>query len=113
MGSLSKAFIYTTLIILLPLIVIFISEITAISYYNPEGKFKTYEGAVASGRHFTSIEKIIINGKAYKIATLEYHNIFTLRSGPAQYVFDENGNLIDWTWDSGDDPRFVKKWYRN
>ncbi len=33
----------------------------------------------------------------------------TLPSGPPEYVFDSSGNLLDWTADSGDDPRFVER----
>jgi|GEM_PF-3270829 len=32
-------------------------------------------------------------------------------SGDACYVFDEKGYFVDWTWDSGDDPRWTNtKW---
>src|SRR4051794_28400504 len=31
-------------------------------------------------------------------------------SGPPIYVFDWSGRLVDWTTDSGDDPRFQSKW---
>ncbi len=34
----------------------------------------------------------------------------TLPSGPAQYIFDADGFLVDWTLDLGDDPDFVAKW---
>jgi hypothetical protein len=33
-----------------------------------------------------------------------------LPSGPPVYVFDQAGKLIDYTKDSGDDPRFAKAW---
>ena len=32
-------------------------------------------------------------------------------SGPPVYVFDSTGRLVDWTTDSGDDPRFHEKWF--
>ena len=32
-------------------------------------------------------------------------------SGPPVYVFDSTGRLVDWTTDSGDDPRFQGKWF--
>ena len=31
-------------------------------------------------------------------------------SGPAAYVFDKSGRLLDWTVDSGDDHDFQQKW---
>ena len=32
-------------------------------------------------------------------------------SGPPVYVFDSTGRLVDWTTDSGDDPRFQDQWF--
>src|SRR5262245_38358579 len=31
-------------------------------------------------------------------------------SGPAVYVFDRSGRLVDWSGDMGDDSRFQQKW---
>jgi hypothetical protein len=33
-----------------------------------------------------------------------------LPSGPAGYVFDRSGRMVDWTHDSGDDSGFQQKW---
>lgn len=33
-----------------------------------------------------------------------------LASGPAAYVFDASGRLVDWAGDSGDDNTFQQKW---
>jgi len=33
-----------------------------------------------------------------------------LPSGPPVYIFDSNGALVDWTYDTGDDSRFNKAW---
>jgi phosphoribosylanthranilate isomerase len=33
-----------------------------------------------------------------------------LASGPAGFVFDDQGKMVDWTWDLGDDGRFVDLW---
>jgi hypothetical protein len=37
-------------------------------------------------------------------------SFFALPSGSSGYVFDKNGQLVDWTSDVGDDPRFARKW---
>ena len=37
---------------------------------------------------------------------------FALPSGPAAYVFSDEGILVDWTADSGDDPAFDHQWLR-
>ena len=31
-------------------------------------------------------------------------------SGPAAYVFDESGQMVEWSWDPGDDLDFQEKW---
>jgi hypothetical protein len=34
----------------------------------------------------------------------------TLPSGSPSYVFDDNGYLVDWTFDDGDDPAYRARW---
>ena len=34
-----------------------------------------------------------------------------LASGPSGYVFDSAGRMVDWSFDTGDDPEFVGRWY--
>jgi len=36
--------------------------------------------------------------------------LLALSSGPPVYIFDSEGKLLDWTLDSGDDPRFSERW---
>jgi hypothetical protein len=33
-----------------------------------------------------------------------------LPSGSPSYIFDENGCLVDWTFDDGDDPAYRARW---
>jgi hypothetical protein len=33
-----------------------------------------------------------------------------LASGPSAYVFDRTGQMVDWSYDIGDDPAFDEKW---
>jgi hypothetical protein len=33
-----------------------------------------------------------------------------LASGPSAYVFDDTGQLVDWSADIGDNPRFELRW---
>ena len=36
---------------------------------------------------------------------------WTLPAGPPSYIFDASGQLVDWTWDIGEDPDFVSAWH--
>ena len=36
--------------------------------------------------------------------------LFSPPSGPPAYIFDENGRIVDWCRDIGDNPSFIKKW---
>ena len=49
------------------------------------------------------------------IGTNEYIEIIgerpsILASGPPAYIFDASGQLVDWTSDDGEDPRFQRAW---
>ncbi len=51
----------------------------------------------------------------FTLANDEYLRVFgggagLLPSGPAAYVFDRTGRMVDWTPDSGDDDEFQAKW---
>ena len=43
-------------------------------------------------------------------AHVQFHTAERWASGPASYVFDSSGKLIDWTIDIGDDGRFQAQW---
>ena len=51
------------------------------------------------------------DGRAYAIAygPIAIGAIF-LGSGPAVYVFDDQGRFVEWSPDSGDDSTFQSKW---
>ena len=44
------------------------------------------------------------------VARVNFHTGERLASGPASYIFDSTGKLVDWTIDEGDDTRFQKRW---
>ena len=52
------------------------------------------------------------NGRTYFgwIAELSTLDTITVVSGPAVYVFDEFGTMVDYTIDVGDDPSFKDNW---
>ena len=54
-----------------------------------------------------------IDGEDYYelIGGIGDYDILYLPSGPPAYIFDKNGNLIDYSLDTGDDPDFLNKWH--
>lgn len=63
---------------------------------------------------------IIDTARIFTIAGIDYyeligkignHDLLYLPSGPPAYIFDKNGNLIDYSLDTGDDPDFLSKWH--
>ena len=59
----------------------------------------------------TKIRKFVHNGKVHvEILGKPIISPLSLPSGPPAYIFDETGALIDWTYDRGDTPSFVRKW---
>jgi len=67
-----------------------------------------------SGRPIYSIEETVIDGEVYTMVTgrISRKNLaaLALPSGPPAYVFNGQQILVDWSHDTGDDSRFVKKW---
>ena len=65
---------------------------------------------------FLSVMPRALSGSRYAMSVIRQYLLVvgrlpatvTLPSGPPEYVFDSSGNLLDWTADSGDDPRFVE-----
>ena len=71
---------------------------------------------LGAGPEFIEIRKFIFNEKPHlEIIGRPYQSALSVPSGPPLYVFDENGVLVDWCRDSGDQPSFAKKWggFRN
>jgi hypothetical protein len=55
------------------------------------------------------VRHVTTKGRDYILATAPLMRWAT-PSGPPMYVFDSEGRLLDYTLDSGDDPRFMEKW---
>ena len=86
------------------------SEIRWSRINNPEGKFSAVSGYLAAGRLPTRVTKVRKDGATYFIAYSPMDTWLALPSGPAAYVFDETGKMINWSCDAGDDPNFEKNW---
>ncbi|MDB6028020.1 MAG: hypothetical protein JWM68_4243, partial [Verrucomicrobiales bacterium] len=58
------------------------------------------------------LHSFTLQGRIHFVATVNpKDSILTVSVTPA-YVFDENGFLMDWTCDTGDDPAFAERWGR-
>ena len=84
------------------------------SLNNPEGKFTNVSEYLAQERPPSYITKVNKQGATFLIA---YSSMDDMRlhvpSGPAAYVFDETGKLVQWSKDSGDDSQFSELWLKS
>jgi hypothetical protein len=86
------------------------SEIRWARINDPHGKFTNVTEYVAWGRHPGHVTKIKRQGEVFFIAHSPMDVWLAMPSGPAAYVFDKSGRMIEWSRDSGDDPGFQNRW---
>ena len=87
-----------------------ISEVRWDRVNDPGGKFSTVSGYLAVGRLPREVSKSYKDGHTYFIALGPLDSWLAVPSGPAGYAFDETGRMVDWSFDTGDDPEFLKRW---
>jgi hypothetical protein len=87
---------------------IIVWERRATAALTPPAAATTLQGFAAWQQ--TSVRYVSRDDAAIVIALVSFHESERLASGPAAYVFNENGRLVDWTVDMGDDSRFQSKW---
>lgn len=58
----------------------------------------------------SSLQLAKVGNREYLIWSGSRPPFWKLSSGPPAYVFDDVGNCIDWTPDSGEAPTFTRKW---
>lgn len=61
-------------------------------------------------RRATSIRLLEIDSRRWYFVTGPLAPTWTLPSGPPCYIFDDAGNLVDWTADLGDSGEFQQRW---
>ena len=111
MKKISKTeWIIVLLIFVLPACGWLLSEVRWSRINNPNGKFTTVHEYLAHGRQPGRVTKVQKDGRIFFIAHSPMDTWLAVPSGPAVYVFDENGQMVEWSWDTGDDPQFQKKW---
>jgi hypothetical protein len=89
------------------------SEVRWSRINSPRGKFDNAQEYIDHGRLPARAFKIQKAGETFFIAMSPMDTSFALTpSGPAAYVFDDTGRMVDWTDDIGDDSDFKVNWPR-
>lgn len=86
------------------------SEVRWAAVNDPGGKFINVQEYLAHGRLPERVQRIEKKGSTYFIAYGPMDYGLAVPSGPAAYVFEESGALVDWSSDIGDDPGFTAEW---
>lgn len=61
-------------------------------------------------RRATSIHILVMDGRRWYCVIGPLPPTWTLPSGPPCYIFDDAGNLVDWTADVGESGGFRRRW---
>ncbi|MFA5260652.1 MAG: hypothetical protein WC450_05425, partial [Candidatus Omnitrophota bacterium] len=106
-----KTFIMlTAFVVIFPVSAWLVSEFRWDRINSPEQKFSNVNEYLALKRMPDKVVKSRQKSGAYYIAFSPMDTWFALPSGPAAYVFNDTGILVDWTADSEDDPAFYEQW---
>lgn len=93
------------------------SEVRWFKLNDPQGNFSDVSSYVAHGRLPSRVSKIIKEGKTFYVAfsplSIDDNIWLALPSGPAAYVFDETGKMVQWSPDIGEDSLFQRQWLRS
>lgn len=86
------------------------SELRWASVNNPEGKFTNVSEYLAQPRRPSRVTNAEKDGALFFIAYSKMDYWLAVPSGPAAYVFDDSGEMIELSADTGDDADFQRKW---
>jgi hypothetical protein len=75
---------------------------------NPAGHASTLKEYLQWRPTASQFGTVDVQGKQHIIAYGRASGL--LASGPPAYVFDDTGQLVDWSADIGDDPQFDERW---
>ncbi len=87
----------------------FYSERSYARRVRPDG-ISDLRGFLARHSEVDRAFKIQRGENQYFVATLRVSSGMALPSGPPAYVFDATGRLVDWSADTGEDPRYLTAW---
>ena len=86
------------------------SHVRWVHINSPVGKFTNVDEYLSRKRLPTNVLKAYKNSNAFFVAYSPTDHWFASHSGPAAYVFNSTGRLVDWTLDTGSDQEFQRKW---
>ncbi len=97
-------------VIWLPVLGWLVSEVRWGRLNDPSGKFANAVQYLERGRLPSRLCRATTDGHTYFIAFGPMDTWLAVPSGPAAYVFDESGDMVDWSSDIGDDASFQSQW---
>ena len=108
-----RTIIKNVLLVLLVIVSIFCLAVFSeyLSYYavKPSSETITLTNFLNSKVRVRDVRKFEIENKTNTVV-IGIPGLLSFPSGPPVYIFDEQGVLVDWCYDSGDAPLFYKKW---
>ena len=87
-----------------------LSELRWMRINTPGGRFTNARQYLSHGRLPSHVVKAHRNGKTYFVAYGPLDTWLAIPSGPAVYVFDEKGQMVEWSRDIGNDAKFQSEW---
>jgi hypothetical protein len=88
----------------------FTAEYASYRRADPTGCVFTLSEFLAWRQWAEQFALVDVGGQQHVIAYGPAGRTFLMASGPAAYVFDARGKLVDWSPDIGDDSVFDNKW---
>lgn len=87
-----------------------LAEVRWLKINTPNGNFASLAEYLAQERRPDRICEFTSGAVTYVMAYGPMDTWLAFPSGPAAYVFDRDGGLVDWSRDVGDDAAFAKRW---
>lgn len=87
-----------------------VCEVRWWSINSPDGRFSNVTEYLNHGRTPARVVRVDLDDQSYVVAFSPQDSLLAFPSGPAAYVFDERGQLVDWCSDTGENPVFQRQW---
>lgn len=87
-----------------------VSELRWTHINDPTDRFTNVTRYLAGSRQPSRVTRVRLEKKTYYIAYSPTDSWLATPSSPAAYVFDDQGKMVEWSADPGDDLAFQSKW---